>query len=211
MFSRSKETLFGLVTVAVVGALLAYNFVQRHERRAENGGGITLIAQFNRTDGLREGAAVRMAGVPVGVVADMRLTDRYKAEVLLGVRRDLELPDDSAAIIETDGLFGNKYIELQPGGSDDMLGDGDRIAYTQDAVILEELLTAVVARAKAARAAAEAGGHGGGGGTPAGDIMTPAAPAAEGENGDADADAGGGGPAGTAAPPGASPFPSLTD
>ncbi len=195
MLSRSKETLFGLATVAVVGVLLAYNFVQRHERRAENGSGMTLIAQFNRSDGLREGAPVRMAGVPVGVVADMRLTDRYKAEVVLGVRRDLDLPDDSSAVIETDGLFGNKYIELQPGGSDDMLGDGDRIGYTQDAVILEELLAAVVARAKAARAAAESGASG-----PAGDIMAPSAP----EAGQTD-------PAGAAAPPGASPFPSLTD
>lgn len=195
MNSRTRETLYGLATVSVVGVLLTYNVLQRHERHVDNGAIMTLTAQFNRTDGLREGAPVRLAGVPVGVVSDMRLTDRYKAETVLSLRGDVELPDDSAAIIETEGLFGTKYIELQPGGGLDLLADGDRISYTQDAVILEELLAKIVARAKAARAAAAEGG----------DILAPADTDGDDDAGDA------GGPAGTAAPPGASPFPSLTD
>lgn len=198
MNSRTRETLYGLATVSVVGVLLAYNVLQRHERHVDNGAIMTLTAQFNRTDGLREGAPVRLAGVPVGVVSDMRLTDRYKAETVLSLRGDVELPDDSAAIIETEGLFGTKYIELQPGGGLDLLADGDRISYTQDAVILEELLAKIVARAKAARAAAAEGG----------DILAPADTDGDGDAGDAGE---AGGPAGTAAPPGASPFPSLTD
>lgn len=210
MNSRTKETLYGLATVTIVGLLLASNVMQRHERRVENGGIMMLTAQFNRTDGLREGAAVRLAGVPVGVVSDMRLTDRYKAETLLAVRSDVELPDDTAAIIETDGLFGAKYIELQPGGGLDLLADGDRISYTQDAVILEELLAKIVARAKAARAAAEQGAA-----APAGDGGDIMAPADRDGDGDVDAEDFGGGaggsPAGAPAAPGASPFPSLTD
>ncbi|MCA1973435.1 MAG: MlaD family protein [Caenispirillum sp.] len=198
MNSRTRETLYGLATVSVVGVLLTYNVLQRHERHVDNGAIMTLTAQFNRTDGLREGAPVRLAGVPVGVVSDMRLTDRYMAETVLSLRGDVELPDDSAAIIETEGLFGTKYIELQPGGGLDLLADGDRISYTQDAVILEELLAKIVARAKAARAAAAEGG----------DILAPADTDGDDDAGDAGE---AGGPAGTAAPPGASPFPSLTD
>lgn len=87
----------------------------------------------------------------MGTVEDMRLTDRYDAQVRLLVRDDLPLPDDTAAIIETEGLFGGKYIELQPGGGFDNLRPGDTISYTQDAVILEELLAKIIARAKAAR------------------------------------------------------------
>lgn len=67
------------------------------------------------------------------------------------MREDVPLPEDTAAIIETAGLFGAKYIELQPGGALDNLAPGDSISYTQDAVILEELLAKIVARAKAAR------------------------------------------------------------
>lgn len=205
---RTRETLYGLATVSVVAVVLVTNVLQRHERQVANGDVMALTAQFNRTDGLREGAPVRLAGVPVGVVADMRLADGYKAETLLAIRADVELPDDSAAIIETEGLFGTKYIELQPGGGLDMLGDGDRISYTQDAVILEELLSKIVARAKAARAAAAAEAAPA---TDGSDILAPAD-----RDGDGDIDAGdvGGAPAdpgGAAAAPGQSPFPSLTE
>ena len=33
----------------------------------------------------------------------------------------IKIPDDSAASIETNGLFGGKYIEIQPGGSEDFV------------------------------------------------------------------------------------------
>lgn len=59
-------------------------------------------------------------------------------------------------MIETDGLFGQKYVELRPGGSDRNLKNGARISFTQDAVILEDLVALIVQRAKAAQAAAAA-------------------------------------------------------
>jgi phospholipid/cholesterol/gamma-HCH transport system substrate-binding protein len=151
MTIRTRETFYGTLTVCLGVAFLAYNVLERHEASVTENGVMTLTATFNRVDGLQEGASVRMAGVPIGRVAEMRLTDRYDAEALLKVRDDVALPDDTAAIIETEGLFGTKYIELQPGGGLDNLQSGDTISYTQDAVILEELLAKIIARAKAAR------------------------------------------------------------
>lgn len=193
MTSRTRETLYGSIAVLLGAAVLTYNVLETHEEVARDDGTMTLTATFNRVDGLREGAPVRMAGVPVGVVSGMRLTEGYRAETRMRVRGDLALPEDTAAVIETEGLFGDKYVELQPGGALDELGAGDRISYTQDSVILEELLAKIIARAKAAR---EAAGPAGGAGSDTG------AGAGVGEDA---------APGGQAAPPGDSPFPSLLD
>jgi phospholipid/cholesterol/gamma-HCH transport system substrate-binding protein len=66
------------------------------------------------------------------------------------------LPEDTAAVIETDGVFGQKHIELRPGGEEKVLASGSRIAYTQDSVIIEDLIARIVGEAKAAHGAAAA-------------------------------------------------------
>ena len=38
---------------------------------------------------------------------------------------DLKLPTDSSAAIVTSGVLGDRYIELQPGGDEQMLKSGD--------------------------------------------------------------------------------------
>lgn len=63
MNSRMRETLYGTLTVCLGAALLVYNVLERHEKAVVQNGVMTLTATFNRVDGLREGASVRMAGV----------------------------------------------------------------------------------------------------------------------------------------------------
>jgi phospholipid/cholesterol/gamma-HCH transport system substrate-binding protein len=94
---------------------------------------------------------VRIAGLNAGRVARMALDERYRALVTLEFSGNVGLPEDSSAMILTDGLFGQKFIEVQPGGADAMLKSGGRISYVQDSVILEDLINTIVARAKASR------------------------------------------------------------
>ena len=58
---------------------------------------------------------------------------------------------DTAAVIQTDGLLGAKYIELKPGGDETMLKPGQEISFTQDAMVLEELVGMIIDQAKAKR------------------------------------------------------------
>jgi len=51
-----------------------------------------------------------------------------------------EIPDDSFAAIQTQGLLGGKYIGLSPGGDDQYLKNGSVIEQTQSAIVLESLL-----------------------------------------------------------------------
>ena len=135
-----------LVTCVAVG-LFGYTTVQK-PLKVKRQNGYTLEAFFNRTDGLATGAEVRLAGIPVGAVFKQELVDHYRSKVILSLKENLALPDDSGAVIQTDGLFGDKYIELEPGGSIDYLENGDTIQFTQDSLIVEELLDRIISMAK---------------------------------------------------------------
>lgn len=105
--------------------------------------GFELTARFNSVSGLRVGADVEMAGVPVGRVAAITLDDdpvRRQALVRLVLDRDLKLSTDTIASIKTSGLIGDKYVNLQPGGLDDVLASGDTLEETESAVDLESLI-----------------------------------------------------------------------
>lgn len=105
--------------------------------------GFELTARFNSVSGLRVGADVEMAGVPVGRVAAITLDDdpaRRQALVRLVLDRDLKLSTDTIASVKTSGLIGDKYINLQPGGLEDVLASGDTLEETESAVDLESLI-----------------------------------------------------------------------
>lgn len=157
----ARETAIGAAVLGILVLVVAWNAADL-DQPAEQVEGYRLTAVFQRTDGLSNGAQVRLAGIPVGRVAEQVLDERYRAHVTLRIDRDVALPEDSAAIIETDGLLGAKYVELQPGGAEDMLEPGSRMEYTQDAVVIEDLLAKIVAQAKARRGlgASPSGGEG---------------------------------------------------
>ena len=114
-----------------------------------------LKAGFNRVDGLSVGSPVRLAGVDVGLVTALNLTKEGRADAdLVLFNSALPIPTDTAAVIETDGLFGEKYVELHPGGEFENFKSGQRISYTQDSVVLESLLNQIVSRARAQRESA---------------------------------------------------------
>jgi phospholipid/cholesterol/gamma-HCH transport system substrate-binding protein len=91
-----------------------------------------------------------VAGINIGTVTAATLDDQQRAVLTFTLTQPVPLPDDTAAVIETDGLFGSKYIEFRPGGSEDMLKSGGRMSYIQDSVIIEDLVALIVRQAKGA-------------------------------------------------------------
>jgi phospholipid/cholesterol/gamma-HCH transport system substrate-binding protein len=51
-----------------------------------------------------------------------------------------EIPEDSYASIETEGLLGGQYIGISPGGLSTYLKNGSQILQTQSAIVLENLI-----------------------------------------------------------------------
>lgn len=104
--------------------------------------GYHVSAEFDNIGDLKVGSPVTMSGVRVGEVFSIHFDSRvYKAVV--GMRIDLqynEIPEDSFASIQTEGLLGGKYVGISPGGLETYLKEGSRIDQTQSAIVLESLI-----------------------------------------------------------------------
>jgi phospholipid/cholesterol/gamma-HCH transport system substrate-binding protein len=125
------ETLTGAVVLVVaLSFLFAYS-------RANVGivRGYELVAKFDRVDGLNVGSDVLISGIKVGSVADQYLDpETYLAVVSLSLDSSVKLPEDSSAEIGSNGLLGDKFVALVPGGAEEMLGQGDEIMFTQGSI-----------------------------------------------------------------------------
>jgi phospholipid/cholesterol/gamma-HCH transport system substrate-binding protein len=99
-------------------------------------------ARFTNIGQLKLRAPVKLAGVRIGTVSEIRLEpDKLDALVSLSIdKRFDKIPDDSAAAVFTSGLLGDQYVSIQPGGSPDMFKDGDEVVLTQSSMQLEELI-----------------------------------------------------------------------
>jgi len=99
-------------------------------------------ANFLNIGGLKVRGPVKSAGVVVGRVTEIRFdTETYKAIVTLDLDSAYQFPRDTSAKILTSGILGEQYIGLEAGGDGVMLKQGDRIRLTQDAVVLENLIS----------------------------------------------------------------------
>ena len=137
----SDDSRAELIAGGVVLAVAAGFLVLAAGPRLMPGGGYDLMAAFPNVEGIETGSEIRMAGVPVGRVAGIALNpETYLAEATLRLRDGIVLPADSAAVIQSDGLLGGAYLELQPGGSPDNLAPGDEIEDVQGAVSLLSLM-----------------------------------------------------------------------
>jgi phospholipid/cholesterol/gamma-HCH transport system substrate-binding protein len=104
-------------------------------------GGLTLHAEFDQTGGLKVRGAVVIAGVKVGEVTAIRPTQGLMARVDLDIDPDIKLPNDSSAAILTEGVLGDRYIAIEPGGADQIFKSGDQITHTEAAILLERALS----------------------------------------------------------------------
>ena len=125
MRGEMTEAAIGLCVV-VAGALFVAGAF--HDGDDADADGYRVSITVVDASGLTEGADVRMAGIKVGEVADMNLLpNSYNAEVGLDINDGIELPTDTSARILPTGLVGHAYVELEPGGDDQLLAGGDVI------------------------------------------------------------------------------------
>ncbi len=104
--------------------------------------GYRVTASFDNVGDLKGGSPVTMAGVNIGRVEKVGFDpDDFRAVVTLRILPEFNrIPEDSDASIQTQGLLGGKYVGIGPGGSDTYLKEGDRIEFTQSAIVLESLI-----------------------------------------------------------------------
>ena len=127
--------------------------------------GYRVTAEFDNIGDLKVGSPVSISGVRVGEVSGIHFDSRdYKAVVQMRFDPQYnQIPEDSYASIQTEGLLGGKYIGLSPGGLDTYLKDGSRIDQTQSAIVLESLINKFFAN-YSSRSSSDSSGEGQGAG-----------------------------------------------
>ena len=146
-----KNFFIGL-TVIITCILLSIIYkVQKNAWEGQEDSDYTLFATFNRTDGLVIGDKVRMAGIDIGRVIDAQLDENFRSTLSFSIDSDIKIPDDSSVSIVSSGITGSKYVEVDPGGSEEFLEPEGKFIYTQDAMILEELIDRIISIGKANR------------------------------------------------------------
>ena len=102
----------------------------------------SVTANFDNIGGLKPRAPVKSAGVVVGRVSSITFDDKmYQGVVTMELDSRYQFPVDSSAKILTSGLLGEQYIGIEPGGDEKNFVAGDKIRYTQSAVVLENLIS----------------------------------------------------------------------
>lgn len=127
----SNELKVGLFA-AVVIVLIAFVTVRVGDQSIVAGGAYDIEAVFDNATGLYPKASVEVAGVDVGVVKRIELTDGGKALVTMGISKHVKIPPDSLVFLKTKGFLGEAYIEIVPGDPlKTPLKDGGRVARTE--------------------------------------------------------------------------------
>jgi phospholipid/cholesterol/gamma-HCH transport system substrate-binding protein len=157
--NRSAIDLWVGIFVAIgFGAILFMALKVGNLLTIDSSSGYRLQASFDNIGGLKLRAPVKTAGVVVGRVESVQLDPKtYEAVVALRIDNQYAFTRDTIASINTSGLLGEVYVALDSGGDAAMLKEGDRIAKTQSAVVIEKLISQFLFNK-----AADAGGNGAG-------------------------------------------------
>ena len=155
------EVATGAAVLLVAGGFLVFAIANTGQKFGTEG--YQLNAVFDHVDGLTVGADVRIAGVKVGSVQNIKLDPKtYQAAVAFSVQDDVKLTDDSSATVSTDGLLGGKYLALATGGDDKFLHAGGTITITQGSVNLEALIGKYIFGSTGGKSDSSKGGGGSG-------------------------------------------------
>ncbi|CRL11071.1 outer membrane lipid asymmetry maintenance protein MlaD [Phaeobacter italicus] len=144
MSHNTTEVLAGgLVLAAAIGFAV---YAGQAAGISSGGSSYELNASFRSLEGVSVGTDVRLAGVKIGTVTGVDLNPQtFRADTRFSVQDGIEIPDDSAIVISSEGLLGGNFVEVMPGGSPFAFEPGDAIEDTQGAVSLISLLVKFVA------------------------------------------------------------------
>jgi phospholipid/cholesterol/gamma-HCH transport system substrate-binding protein len=83
-----------------------------------------------------------MLGLKIGNIEKLTMDqDNQQAVVELKIEKGILLYDDAIASIKTRGLIGDQYISVDPGGTGDLLKEGDTIVDTESPIDIMELIS----------------------------------------------------------------------
>jgi phospholipid/cholesterol/gamma-HCH transport system substrate-binding protein len=141
MKNNSLEITVGLFMLLGFGAFI-YLALQLGEVPFLTSSSTYVIqAEFDNVSGVKKGAAVQVAGVGVGEVVEVALGENQVALLTLRIDKTLKVPTDSMASVKSQGIIGDKYIQISLGGDQEIFAPGDLIVDTESSLDIESLIS----------------------------------------------------------------------
>ena len=142
MKKYAMETMVGIFVV--IGLLcVGYMTVKLGNVGLIGDSSYPLLARFTKVNGLRDGSAVFMLGLEIGRVERLTMDQEEQVAVVeFRIKKGIKIYDDAIASIKTEGLIGDRYVSIDPGGgSDELLEPGGIITETESPTDIQELIS----------------------------------------------------------------------
>jgi ABC-type transporter Mla subunit MlaD len=124
--TMKREIKVGLFLAIALFILATVIFIVGDFTVLFRGEGYPLFADFETAAGLEKKTVVKMAGVKIGIVKEIRLKG-VRAEVMLDIDQGIPVYKGSTAMLASLGLLGEKYIEIIPGEGPEICQPGEII------------------------------------------------------------------------------------
>ena len=138
------ETILGGLTVLISIFFFSKFLNANIDKKSESS--YLLKAKFLIVGGIMIGNDVKLSGVKVGVVSDVRLDEDYFAEVVFKVYSEVKVPEEVAIEVASDGILGNKYLSLSPLNRDSKtyLKENNEIRNVKDFESIEDQVSKII-------------------------------------------------------------------
>ncbi|MGE0109912.1 MAG: MlaD family protein [Bdellovibrionales bacterium] len=163
MGRNAIETVLGAVVIVVAALFMTFAYTSAEFQKVP---GYQVVALFPRVDGLKAGGDVRINGVKVGAITDMELVtdpgrDQYLVRVIMSVKPDVQIPEDTIAMVASESLLGGKYLSLEIGVDEELVAtDGTGVlTRTQAPMRLDDLIGQLIYSTKQSGAADSQAAH----------------------------------------------------
>lgn len=132
-----KEVKIGIFAVAMLGlAWAGIRFLSGFDIFSRNA---EYYAAYDRIDGVQNASPIMMKGVKIGSVTGIAFDPAHSDKVVLHltIQRQYRIPENSEAKIFSNGLMGNKAIEVIYGNSPVYLRSGDTLRAGRDRDLMD--------------------------------------------------------------------------
>ena len=138
----STDFKVGLFVLICMGIVAAMSF-QVNNDPSITGKTKTYDAIIPNASGVVKNSNVKMAGIPVGIIKELRLEDG-KARVIMVIQGALKVGQDATIEVKPNGILGDKYLEINPGSPEsEAIADGGRITNVIDRGSFDAVLNQV--------------------------------------------------------------------
>ena len=141
MRNRFTELIVGLFVVAGFAGIVYLALNLGEVPLLSRTSTYSVDAEFDNVSGVKKGAPVQVAGVVVGEVSAIKLNEDNLAQLTLRVDNQLKIPQDSIVSVKSQGIIGDKYIQISLGGDLEVFKADDLILETESAVDIESLIS----------------------------------------------------------------------